>query len=679
MQPPSTKLHTLIIGSGAAGLNAALQLESVGITDIAILTEGLNMGTSINTGSDKQTYYKLGLYGDDHDSPIALAKTFLASGGMHGDLALVEAALSTRAFFNLVNLGVGFPRDCYGQFVGYKTDHDPLRRATSSGPYTSRDMCRALIAEVKRRNIAILENRNVVSLLTVDDNGEKRTAGAIAIKIAENDEVIWEIYQAENIIFATGGPGGLYQSSVYPQVHTGAIGLGLAIGARARNLSESQFGIASTKFRWNVSGSYMQVIPRFISTAADGVSDEHEFLAEIAETPGVINSLIFLKGYQWPFDVAKVTGDSSLIDILVYRETVIRGRRVWLDFRRNSEDFILNELSTEAFSYLEQSDALQATPLERLRMMNPAAIKLYEEHGIHLAVEPLEIAVCAQHNNGGLAGNIWWESENIKHFFPIGEVNGSHGICRPGGSALNSGQVGGFRAAEYIAAKYSESTLDDEVVATIAQQKLQRLQQWCEQSSRLSRNIEHQLKGKCLPDCNDRRSKLLLDAQNPAVPQSWQEVRRIIQERMSRAGALIRSADMLHKAVVAAWDDYSKLVEYGCTFANATEQVEALRNLQLCLSHAVYLDAVSATVDAGVGSRGSAILLALAGRELQVELGSEWNFIPENGEFRDRILVTGYNGSSVVEHNWEPCRTLPQADDWFETAWSDYQKGEIYE
>ena len=59
--------------------------------------------------------------------------------------------------------------------------------------------------------------------------------------------------------------------------------------------------------------------------------------------------------------------------------------------------------------------------------MNPAAIELYREHGIDLAREPLEIAVCAQHNNGGLAANHWWESVNIRHLFPVGEVNGSHG------------------------------------------------------------------------------------------------------------------------------------------------------------------------------------------------------------------------------------------------------------
>ena len=49
-------------------------------------------------------------------------------------------------------------------------------------------------------------------------------------------------------------------------------------GACAANLPESQYGLASKKFRWNVSGTYMQVIPRVISRSADGISDEQEFL-----------------------------------------------------------------------------------------------------------------------------------------------------------------------------------------------------------------------------------------------------------------------------------------------------------------------------------------------------------------------------------------------------------------
>ena len=56
-------LDTVVVGSGCAGFNAADTLFDLGRRDIALLTEGVNMGTSRNTGSDKQTYYKLTLSG----------------------------------------------------------------------------------------------------------------------------------------------------------------------------------------------------------------------------------------------------------------------------------------------------------------------------------------------------------------------------------------------------------------------------------------------------------------------------------------------------------------------------------------------------------------------------------------------------------------------------------------
>ena len=104
--------------------------------------------------------------------------------------------------------------------------------------------------------------------------------------------------------------------------------------------------------------------------------------------------------------------------------------------------------------------------------------------------EPLEIAVCAQHNNGGLAGNIWWESTNIKHLFPVGEVNGSHGVNRPGGSALNSGQVGGFRAAEFIANRYQKWSLDETVAEQAVERSVQNIWQWIQKCNSASAFVE---------------------------------------------------------------------------------------------------------------------------------------------------------------------------------------------
>src|SRR5512136_284272 len=117
-------INTLIIGSGAASLNAAVHLHSMGQKDILIATSQLGGGTSYNAGSDKQTYYKLSLCGKEPDSVMAMAKDLFAGKCMHGDIALCEAQGSVKAFMDLVALGVPFPHDKFGSWAGYKTDHD---------------------------------------------------------------------------------------------------------------------------------------------------------------------------------------------------------------------------------------------------------------------------------------------------------------------------------------------------------------------------------------------------------------------------------------------------------------------------------------------------------------------------------------------------------------------------
>ena len=134
----------LVIGTGCAGYNCADRLYEYGVKDVAIVTECRTSGTSRNTGSDKQTYYKLSLAGNEGDSVYGMAETLFLGGAVDGDIALCEAANSVAGFMKLVGLGVPFPTNEYGEYVGYKTDHDPYRRATSIGPYTSRAMTEAL-------------------------------------------------------------------------------------------------------------------------------------------------------------------------------------------------------------------------------------------------------------------------------------------------------------------------------------------------------------------------------------------------------------------------------------------------------------------------------------------------------------------------------------------------------
>ena len=438
--------HTLIIGTGCAGFNAADKLFDLGVTDIAIISEGRFMGTSRNTGSDKQTYYKLSLCGGEGDSVREMADTLYAGGGVMGEHALCEAAYSTRCFMRLVELGVPFPTNEFGEYAGYKTDHDPRTRATSCGPLTSKYMTEALEKSCLRKGIAIIDFQRAVKILT-DETGVTGVACVSTVTGA------CTVFECQNVILCTGGPAGIYRNTVYPESQHGATGLAVEAGASLSNMEEWQYGMASTKFRWNLSGTYQQVLPRYVSVDTEGV--EREFLYDALGEASL--GLIFLKGYQWPFDVRKAEA-SSQIDLLVAAE-IKKGNRVFLDFNRNPKGLEkgFSVLPAEAYGYLEKSGALFGTPIERLAKMNVGAIELYASHGIDLYGEYLEIAVCAQHCNGGVTVDLNWQTE-VEGLYCAGEAAGTFGVYRPGGSALNSTQVGSLRAAEHIASKENRVT-----------------------------------------------------------------------------------------------------------------------------------------------------------------------------------------------------------------------------
>lgn len=681
--------HTIVLGSGASGLAAAVRLHAEGVENVVVITEGLDQGTSINTGSDKQTYYKPSLCGSTPDSPHAVAESYRLAGGADGDLALVEASTAARAFYHLVDLGVPFPRDSYGQYAGYRTDHDPAKRATSCGPYTSREMCRALIRDLKRRDVPVLEGRVAVRLLDEAASGTTSESGAprrrvVGLVCVNTETGEFETYRAENVVFAVGGPGGLYERSVYPEVHTGAIGLALGIGASAQGLAESQFGLASftslegrtlvgervgavpKEFRWNVSGTFMQVVPKLVSTESDGESSPREFLHDYFSTVSEALGLLFLKGYQWPFDARKAQGGSSLVDLCVFYETSVLGRRVFLDYRENPEGYVFDELPSEAREYLRNSGATQATPIERLTHMNPGAVALYRDWGIDLASERLEIGVCAQHNNGGLAVDAWYRSENIDGLWAIGEVAGTHGVARPGGSALNAGQAGAFRVAERIgydarrvggssAPEYDSAFVSMAVAAVGA----------LERTVVYSR--EHGI--------------------------DWRLERREFRRRMTESGGFFRSLARLDSARQAASSQLARLnvcvgassVSELCSEVRlSADDVEQLRNLQLCLAHKVYLDAIYANVAAGVGSRGSQLTLAPDGAVLSDRFPADWRAQPEDPKYRELVCRTflPYHGGSTPDSDavseWRPVRPIPEPDEWFENVWRDYREGAVY-
>jgi len=662
---PVYLLNTVIVGAGAAGMNCAVHLHEFmsakGIEcpedRIAIVTAGIGLGASRMSGSDKQTYYKMGTSPTVADSAMDFARTLTAFGCCHGDVALCEGENGLREFYHLVQAGVPFPHDPEGAYIGYKTDHDPYERATSAGPKTSKFMSERLQVQTTRYGIPIFDKQEAAHLLKCGE----RICGLVTVDKNRADEpgLGVTVFLAENIVLAAGGPGELYEISVYPREQTGIHGLALKAGLAAHNLTESQFGLASTKFRWNVSGTYMQVVPRIFSTAADGVSDPQEFLTSFFDSTAKMATNIFLKGYQWPFDSQRILDQqSSIIDVLVHQEVMVKGRRVFMDFVNNPipgpdmEPFDLENMDEEALVYLQRNGAMQATPIERLEHMNPLAIDIYTENGIDIRTQPLEIAVCSQHHNGGFVVDKWWQS-SIGRVFVVGEMAGTHGVKRPGGSALNSGQVGSLRAAEYIANAYGS----DVVTGTC---------------------------GECKSQVAEVFSRLF-DMKKADAALSPSEAIKQIQRRMSEAAGHIRQLATAANALDGARALYRSIRETGLKIESKRDVIQAIQAEHLCLAHIAFIEGVVEYLNSGGGSRGSFMVLREDGVEIDSRLtdpatGSPYRFIEENTALRESIAECRLTcaGSASFEFKRVPVRPIPNRDEAFEVAWTAFRTGEVY-
>jgi hypothetical protein len=392
------------------------------------------------------------------------------------------------------------------------------------------------------------------------------------------------------------------------------------------NITEWQYGIGSLGFRWNLSGSYQQVIPRYIAVDSEGKEDE--FLGRYFSSFEKLVSAVFLKGYQWPFDPGKINNEgSSLVDYAVYVEKHLKGKRIFLDFMHNpgsgNDIFDINRIDKTAYEYLEQSDALKPTPIERLQSMNNAAYVLYKTNGVDLAKEYVEIDVLPQHHNGGARVNIFWET-SVKHLFAIGECAGTHGIKRPGGSALNSGQVGGLRAAEYIAAnnQKTDNYFDNEKL--ISQKAME-----------ISTAFVNSFAAK------------------------KEDTLGRIQNVNTHSASFIRTKENVVNGLHTL-DELKK------------EAKNDFRTEEIYLLSRMLHEGILFYIENGGKSRGSYLIL----NSFDDKIDTPVTLTPD---LRDKILCSRYDAESdSFKTCLLPVRPIPESETWFEKVWKSFREGEIF-
>ena len=620
-------LHTVIVGGGMAGLSAAISLFDRGVRDIAILVDSREGAASRYVKSDHQSYCKLADYGSESDSPYRMARALTASGGADGDTAFVEATLSSRCFYRLVEMGVPFKMDMYGAYVSTDPDTDKTRRMVSAGSDTANRIMAALEMSVRARGIPIYENHQVIRIITDDD--KKRAVGVLALNrsgLRERHQRFL-LFNAANVILATGGPGGLFFHEGYPRSHSGALGVALEAGVKTQNLGDFVLGLCAVRRSLMMNGAYQRALPRYVSTDSNG-RDIQEFLLPYFENPETLCELQLLKGSQWAFDAKKVRSDaSSLIDLLVYNEIIQKGRHVFMDFRENPTNLP------------EEAAADGSRPFERLRQLSPDAYSTLLDQELDPAENPVEIYPSIVHHCGGISVDIHYES-SLRHLYAIGEAAGTQGSLVLSGSSMNQTQVSALRAAQAIVMDPESSDMLslDPFVA-------------------FARNKLHQ----CVRLADSFNAYLDVSRDIPKEePVNVRAARLMIGRRMDRACALYRDKSRIEHELERAKTMLSKMDDY--FMPNSQIDLCLLFQIEdLLIAQIGVLSAMLDEFSLNCGSRGSHLVYDPEGTLPSSKLSELYRFSVSDKGTAGKIQQLVFDaGTLETRIEWREQRPIPK-------------------
>jgi L-aspartate oxidase len=211
----------LVVGSGVAGLRAAIEAASNGCEVILVCKKNL---------SDSNTWHAQGgiasvLASDDSIQSHIKDTLNTGCGICNTDTVEQVVADGPGLVKELLEWGAEFDKNATGTIsVSFEGGHSHARVAHAHGDNTGRAIAEALIKKVRSfENITVIENFFAIDLIT---NESGVCIGLIGKNSKSANEIIW----AKTVILASGGAGRLFRETTNPDVATGD---GLAMAARA--------------------------------------------------------------------------------------------------------------------------------------------------------------------------------------------------------------------------------------------------------------------------------------------------------------------------------------------------------------------------------------------------------------------------------------------------------------
>ncbi|MDO8849005.1 MAG: L-aspartate oxidase [Coriobacteriia bacterium] len=207
---PAERSDVLIIGSGIAGLTAALHASRLGSVTLVTKSEVTDANTWYAQGGIA------GAVGEADSVELHLADTLVVGQGLC-DTAVVRSVVSEAAdaLAELQALGVRFDRGATGKVDLHREGGHSLPRVLHSGDATGAEVQNTLSAVVRQtRGIKLVEDAFVVDLLTEDG----RCTGAL---VMDSGSHALMALHADAVILASGGAGQIYRVTTNPLVATG--------------------------------------------------------------------------------------------------------------------------------------------------------------------------------------------------------------------------------------------------------------------------------------------------------------------------------------------------------------------------------------------------------------------------------------------------------------------------